>query len=88
MLFFIAIIIYYLLVILKRILKPRIVPRLHEYNLENNLLFTIICISYIAYKLLIQNMTLEQFRWLYFSARKSIYNLYNKYNTIYIIYGL
>lgn len=85
MLFFIAILIYYLLVILKRILKPRVVPRLHKYNIENNLLFTIICIGYIAYKLLIQNMTIEQFRQFYFRSRISIYNLYNKYNFIYII---
>lgn len=62
MIFVILILIYCLLVIIKRILKPRVFPRRCDYNLENNLCFVIICGLYIVYKIFVQKMTLQGVR--------------------------
>jgi hypothetical protein len=64
MIFVILILIYCLLVIIKRILKPRVFPRRCDYNLENNLCFVIICGLYIVYKIFVQKMTLQGVRWI------------------------
>lgn len=62
MVFVIAILIYCFLLIIKRILKPRTIPRLCDYDFENNTCFVIICILFIAYKLFFEKLTLDQLR--------------------------
>ena len=62
MIFVFAIVIYCVLVIIKRILKPRVIPRLCDYNFENNLCFALICGIFVIYKLFIQKLSLEEFR--------------------------
>lgn len=70
MVFVFAIIIYCILVIIKRILKPRVIPRLCDYNFENNLCFVLICGIYVLYKLFIEKLSLEQFRRFYVESSK------------------
>lgn len=65
MIFVIAILIYCILIIIKRILAPRTFPRRCDYVLENNLVFFIICLLYVAYKLFIEKMTFQGFRRVY-----------------------
>ena len=70
MVFVFAIIIYCILVIIKRILKPRVIPRLCDYNFENNLCFVLICGIYVLYKLFIEKLSLEQFWRFYVESGK------------------
>ncbi len=62
MIIIIGILIYCFLIVVKRILKPRTFPRRCDYNLENNLLFAIICGVYVLYKVFIENITINQLR--------------------------
>lgn len=62
MVFVSATLIYCFLVILKRLLKPRTLPRRCDYNLSNNLLFAFICGMYVLYKLFVNNMTAQSLR--------------------------
>lgn len=68
MIFIIAILLYSFLIVIKRILKPRTLPRRCDYVFENNLFFLLVCGLYVAYKLFIQNMTLQGLRRLSFYA--------------------
>ncbi len=70
MVFVSAILIYCFLVILKRLLKPRTLPRRCDYDLSNNLLFACICSFYVLYKMLVNSMTLQEVRNFFVFATK------------------
>lgn len=57
-----GILIYCILLVVKRILKPRTFPRRCDYDLENNLLFLFLCGVYISYKVFINHVTINELR--------------------------
>lgn len=62
MIIIVGILIYCILLVIKRILKPRTFPRRCDYNLENNLLFLLICGAFVSYKVLTDHVTINQLR--------------------------
>lgn len=65
MVIIIGILIYCVLVIIKRIYKPRIVKRLHEFDLSVNFWFIMICLAYSAYMIFVKGLTLHEYRRVY-----------------------
>lgn len=62
MIIIVGILIYCVLLVIKRILKPRTFPRRCDYDLENNLLFILICGAYVCYKIFIDHVTINELR--------------------------
>lgn len=62
MIIIVGILIYCVLLVIKRILKPRTFPRRCDYDLENNLLFILICGAYVCYKIFINHVTISELR--------------------------
>lgn len=62
MIIIIGILIYCVLLVIKRILKPRTFPRRCDYNLENNLLFLLICGAYVFYRVFVDHITINELR--------------------------
>lgn len=62
MIFVAFIFIYCTLEIIRRILKPRTIPRLCDYNFESGTAFIFIIGIYVAFKTLVQGMTLTELR--------------------------
>lgn len=58
----VAILIYCLLIVIKRIFQPRIVKRMHEYDVEVNTWFIIISLVYVAYMMIVKDFTLPELR--------------------------
>lgn len=58
----VAILIYCLLIVIKRIYQPRVVKRLHEFDLEVNTWFIIIILAYVAYMIFVKGFTLPELR--------------------------
>lgn len=88
MVFVSAILIYCFLVILKRLLKPRTLPRRCDYDLSNNLLFMFICGMYALYKLSIDNMTIQSLRNFSVFTTKWFYLWNDNCFYYYCLYGL
>lgn len=58
----IAILIYCLLIVIKRIFQPRVIKRMHEFDLEVNTWFVVICLVYVGYMMIVKDYTLSQLR--------------------------
>lgn len=70
MIFVIMLLLYCVLAIIRRILMPRLIPRRFEYVFENKLCFIIICCLYIAYKMLLCNMNINDIRHFSYDSSK------------------
>lgn len=80
MIFVIMLIVYLILDIVRRILKPRLIPRRYDYDFDSKLAFIIILVLYIVYKMNVCNMSLADIRHVFYatSTRFYIWN-YNCY---------
>lgn len=62
MIIIVAILIYCLLIVIKRIYQPRVVKRLHEFDLEVNTWFIIIALAFVAYMIFVKGLTFPKLR--------------------------
>lgn len=62
MIIIVAILIYCLLIVIKRVYQPRVVKRLHEFDLEVNTWFIIMILVFGLYMIFVKGLTFSELR--------------------------